>query len=156
MTLSIDALVGGWQLVRWEISYGDGRPSTLPFGPEASGLLVYAPDGSMSKGGRSQLGAESARFAHADARLAAFDSFFSYGGRYRVLEEDGVPYVIHSVTQALNPGLAGTEQKRAMQFGADGTLTLSASDTVPVSGVARLHRLVWKRFARSDASSGQM
>jgi hypothetical protein len=33
-----------------------------------------------------------------------------------------------------------------MDFSADdGTLTLSASDTVPGTGVARHHRLVWRR-----------
>ena len=29
-------LLGTWHLVRWEISYGDGRAPTLPFGAEAS------------------------------------------------------------------------------------------------------------------------
>ena len=42
------ALVGSWHLVRWEVTYGDGRPATLPFGPEATGLIVYGPDGWMN------------------------------------------------------------------------------------------------------------
>ena len=28
-------LLGTWSLVRWEIAYGDGRPSTLPYGADA-------------------------------------------------------------------------------------------------------------------------
>jgi hypothetical protein len=32
-----------------------------------------------------------------------------------------------------------------MQFDADGRLTLSASDTLPGSDVARHHRLTWER-----------
>ena len=34
-------LVGTWHLVRWDISYGDGRAPTLPFGATATGLILY-------------------------------------------------------------------------------------------------------------------
>ena len=148
---NLNPLVGTWHLARWEVTYGDGRPATLPFGPRASGIIVYAPDGwmnaSMSRPDRKPLSAESARFAPAEERLAAFDSFFSYGGRYRISSEGGADYVTHSVTQAHNPSLVGTEQRRRMKFGADGSLTLAADDTVPGTTVARHHRLVWKRAA---------
>jgi hypothetical protein len=142
-------LIGGWHLQHWEITYGDGRKPTLPFGADAGGIIVYAPDGwmnaSISRAGRKPLSSESAKTAPAEQRLAAFDSFFSYGGRYRLLREGGLDYVIHSVTQSVNPNLVGTEQKRRMEFGADGSLTLSAADHVPGTQVTRLHRLTWKR-----------
>ena len=142
-------LVGGWHLQHWEITYGDGRKPTLPFGAGAGGIIVYAPDGwmnaSISRAGRKPLGSESAKTAPAEERLAAFDSFFSYGGRYRLMREEGLDYVVHSVTQSVNPNLVGTEQKRRMEFGADGSLTLSAADQVPGTQVTRLHRLTWKR-----------
>ena len=143
-------LLGGWHLQQWEITYGDGRKPTLPFGPGASGIIVYAPDGwmnaSISRAGRAPLSSESAKTAPVEERLAAFDSFFSYGGRYRLLRENGIDYVIHSVTQSVNPSLVGTEQKRRMDFGADGSLTLSAGDHVPGTQVSRTHRLTWKRM----------
>lgn len=142
-------LLGSWHLQRWEITYGDGRAPTLPFGPDAGGIIVYAPDGwmnaSIARAGRSPLSSASAKTAPAAERLAAFDSFFSYGGRYRLLREDGADYVVHSVTQSVNPGLVGTEQKRRMTFEADGSLVLSASDVLPGSAIARLHRLSWRR-----------
>ena len=138
-------LIGGWRLVRWEITYDDGRPPTNPLGPDATGLIAYTPDGwmnaSMARAGRKPLSSESARTAPAEERLAAFDSFFSYGGRYRI-EGD---HVVHAVTISHNPNLVGTEQRRKMEFGADGTLTLTATDTVPASQVIRQHRLIWKR-----------
>ena len=138
-------LAGGWRLVRWETTYDDGRASTYPFGPDATGIIVYSHDGcmnaSISRAGRTPLSSESARTAPAAERLAAYDSFFSYGGRYRI---DG-DHVIHSVTQSQNPGMVGTEQRRLMEFADDGSLTLSASDTVPASHVKRHHRLIWKR-----------
>ena len=97
----------------------------------------------MARAGRKPLSSESARTAPVEERLAAFDSFFSYGGRYRI-EGD---HVVHAVTISHNPNLVGTEQRRKMEFGADGTLTLSATDTVPSSQVIRRHRLIWKRNA---------
>ncbi|MBL8382982.1 MAG: lipocalin-like domain-containing protein [Burkholderiales bacterium] len=138
-------LIGAWHLVRWETTYGDGRPAHYALGKDATGLIAYTPDGwmnaSMARAGRAPLSSESARTAPEKERLAAFDSFFSYGGRYRI-EGD---HVIHSVTIAHNPNMVGTEQRRLMTFGADGTLTLSAEDTVPGSTVTRHHRLIWKR-----------
>lgn len=38
-------LQGTWHLLRREIACSDERPSTLPFGPDAFGLIVYADDG---------------------------------------------------------------------------------------------------------------
>ena len=41
-------LLGVWNLVRWEITYDDGRPTTYPFGPDATGLIQYTHDGGMA------------------------------------------------------------------------------------------------------------
>ena len=144
-------LLGTWHLVRWEIAYGDGRAPTLPFGPDATGLICYTHDGTMNaciaRGGRPRLSSESVRSAPESERLAAFESFFQYAGPYRIRTQDGRRQVVHSVTHALNPNFVGTEQVRDMDFDAQGTLTLSASDTVPGTAVARHHRLRWRRGA---------
>lgn len=143
-------LLGTWQLVRWDIRYGDGRPATLPFGPDASGLILYSHDGTMSaciaRGARKPLSSDSVRSAPEAERLAAFESFFQYAGPYAVRRgPDRRQQVVHTVTHALNPNFVGTEQVRNMDFAADGTLTLSASDTVPGTTVERHHRLIWRR-----------
>ena len=142
-------LLGTWHLVRWDIRYDDGRPPTLPFGDGATGLIVYAADGSMSaciaRAGRGRLSSDSVRSAPESERLAAFESYFQYAGPYAIRIADGRQQVVHSVTQSLNPNFVGTQQVRDMAFGADGQLTLSASDTVPGTSVARHHRLVWSR-----------
>lgn len=153
-TASTDAqpnpLQGTWQLVRWEIAYGDGRPATLPFGEKASGLITYSHDGTMSaciaRAGRKPLSSDSVRSAPETERLAAFESYFQYAGPYAVRRgPDGRQQVVHSVTHALNPNFVGTTQVRNMDFASDGTLTLSASDAVPGTTVARHHRLIWRR-----------
>lgn len=145
-------LLGTWHLVRWDIRYGDGRAPTLPYGEEATGLILYTADGHMStcigRAGRPPLSSVSVRSAPQAQRLAAFESWFQYAGPYSLRQrDDGGLQVVHSVTHALNPNFVGTEQVRDVQLDADGTLTLSASDVVPGTSVARHHRLRWRRTA---------
>ena len=149
-------LLGTWHLVRWDITYSDGRPATLPFGADATGLICYTHDGTMNaciaSANRPRLSSESMRSAPTAERLAAFETFFQYAGRYHLQTKDGQPQVVHCVTHSLNPNFVGSEQVRNMHFSPDGQLTLSASDTLPGSTVARHHRLLWQR---GDASMDQ-
>ena len=142
-------LLGTWQLLRWEITYSDERAPSLPFGAEATGLILYANDGWMNaciaRGGRTRLSSESVRSAPEGECLAAFESFFQYAGRYEIRTAHGQQQVVHSVTHSLNPNFVGTQQVRNMTFTPDGGLTLSASDAVPGTEVARHHRLIWAR-----------
>ena len=145
-------LVGAWQLERWEIAYGDGTAS-LPFGPDAAGLLLYTADGWMSASimtaGRARLSRANPRAAPEAERAAAFDGYFSYCGRWRMDGES----VQHDVTIALNPAFVGVPQVRAVLL-QDRTLTLSAEEAGP--GGIRVHRLRWRRpgiLPRGDHSS---
>ncbi len=142
-------LLGTWHLRRWEIAYSDGRAPTLPFGPDASGLIQYTADGGMSaciaRAARPPLSAESMRKLPTAEAVAAFESYFQYAGRYTLRTHAGQTQVVHQVTMSLNPNFVGSEQVRDMHFDAEGRLTLSASDTLPGSDVARHHRLTWER-----------
>ena len=148
-------LAGTWQLVRWEITYSDGRQPTLPFGAEATGLIHYTGDGWMSasiaRAGRPALSSESVRSAPEAERLSAFESYFQYAGPYNIRTQDGRQQVTHSVTHALNPNFVGSKQVRNMDFSDDGGLTLSASDKLPGTSVDRHHRLIWTRAQRPQA-----
>jgi Lipocalin-like domain len=153
VAISADAdgnpVLGTWYLVGWEISYGDGRPPSLPYGADPSGLLCYTHDGTMAhciaRAGRPPLSSSSMRGAPPAERLAAFESFSHYAGPYEIRGEPGRQQVVHTVTHSLNPNFVGTQQIRDMTFTAEGHLVLSASDTMPGTGVARLHRLTWSR-----------
>lgn len=151
-TAASNPLLGTWHLVRWEIAYGDGRRSSFPYGEAATGMILYTHDGHMSaciaRPGRTRLSSDSVRSAPEAERLAAFESYFQYAGRYAVRGTPGQQQVVHSVTQSLNPNFVGTEQVRDMHFDAQGDLTLSASDTVPGTSMARHHRLTWARTPR--------
>jgi hypothetical protein len=153
MSEVVNVLLGTWHLLRWEITYGDRRPVTLPYGDSATGLIQYTTDGGMSasiaRGGRQRLSSESVRHAPEAERLAAFESYFQYAGRYQVRMTGGQQQVVHSVTHSLNPNFVGTQQVRNMDFSTDGDLTLSAADVVPGTPVARHHRLIWTRKALS-------
>ena len=152
MSAAVDGdnpLLGTWHLVRWQITYGDGRAPTLPYGADATGMICYTGDGNMSaciaRTGRAPLSSASVRSAPVAERLAAFESFFQYAGPYTIQGETGRQQVVHTVTHSLNPNFVGTRQVRNMAFGADGNLTLSASDTLPGTQITRHHSLVWRR-----------
>ena len=143
------SLQGVWHLQRWEISYDDGRASTYPFGPDATGLIQYTHDGGMAaciaRKERPRLSSDSVRSASPAEQIAAFESFFQYAGTYDTRLLDGRPQVIHHVTHSLNPNFVGSQQIRNVALATDGTLTLSASDPVPGSNSLRHHRLIWRR-----------
>jgi len=145
------ALPGAWELVRWEISYSDGRAASFPYGPEATGLLLYTADGHMSAGisraARPRFHSASTRHVSAERKCAAFDSHFHYQGRYRV--SGGC--VLHEVTQALNPDFPGSSQVRKAELDGD-SLVLSAEEQLPGAraAVTRTHRLCWRRAQRGD------
>lgn len=147
-------LHGSWQLERWEIAYSDGRPHTLPFGPDATGLIVYTQDGCMSaciaRASRAVLSGQSTRTVPAHEQAAAFESYFHYAGRYHTRHHEGRIQVVHEVSHALNPNFVGTQQVRDMVLEDSDRLTLSASDPLPGKPeVMRHHRLIWRRKGRS-------
>jgi hypothetical protein len=130
-------LTGAWHLVRWEIA-AHGRLSQ-PFGPGATGMLLYTADGHMqaviAAAGRAPLSAPVPRQAPQAERAAAFDSYFHYAGSYALIAG---PRVVHRVTHALNPAFVGTEQVRDIDLSGD-VLTLSAREG------PRHHRIIWRR-----------
>ncbi len=141
---SLDArqLLGTWYLARWEIEYADGRV-TLPFGDDAVGMLLYAPDGGMSatmcRRVRTALDAAVPAHASLATRAAIVEEYLAYGGTWQL---DG-NVVVHRVTYSANPVLIGTEQRREARI-ESGELALIARES---GAVARVHRIRWRRSA---------
>jgi hypothetical protein len=144
-----ERIVGAWQLVRWEVIYG-GEKRTLPFGPDAVGLLTYTADGAMSAcimaADRAPFSAPNPRDTPPEERARAYDGYFSYAGTWRIAGRR----VLHDVTIALNPAMVGTTQVRDARLRGR-QLELSALETV--RGVTRFHRLLWRR-PRASRRSG--
>lgn len=149
MAIAAEDLLGTWSLVTWDIQYSDQRPVTYPYGADAQGMLVYAPDQHLSvvicSAGRPRLATESVRKAPVEQKVGAFETYFSYAGSWE-LRDDAV---VHRLAFALNPNFIGTDQVRQLLLEGD-RLTLSTTDDV--KGVERRHRLVWKRAGMAPRS----
>lgn len=85
-----DALPGTWRLRSWRIH--DDRTADgarAPFGDDATGVLVYTADGTMSalitKSGRAPFSG-SPRGSDAQSRAEAFDGAFAYAGRAAMMK----------------------------------------------------------------------
>lgn len=120
-----------------------GGTEREPFGADARGLLMYGADGSMSavlsRADRRPLGVErleTARHAPDAHRIAAFDSYLSYAGRWRVEGSE----VVHTVELSLVPDTVGLEQRRAFALDGD-TLRL----TYTVGRTPHIYELTWTR-----------
>ncbi len=139
-------LVGTWRLVRFEVHRSGGQPPILPFGEGAEGLLIYGADGWMSAvlahGEREELSTrrlESAGKAPDREKAAAFETYLSYAGRWRIDGDE----VVHSVEHALVPNIEGTELRRAWQL--DGDRLVLSYQMVGRRGLPRRYELVWER-----------
>ena len=135
-------LVGAWKLVRWEISYSDNRPVSLPFGEDAEGMITYTPNGYMSavlhRGKRGPVSTQYVLQAPAEEKAELFASFMYYGGPFRIEGED----VIHTVAHALNPDLVGMDQLRHVKVDGD-YLILTGVENIAAAGLTRFHEVKW-------------
>jgi hypothetical protein len=138
------ALVGSWRLVRWEIAYpASGRVST-PFGIDATGLIVYAPDGFMSVVLRRRERLADRRAGAPDLsehdQAFCFSTYMHYAGRWHVEGEE----VVHAIEHALHPDLVGTRQRRRVELHGD-ELELRGDERFDTTGAVRAHRVSWRR-----------
>jgi hypothetical protein len=143
LTMSADLFIGAWRLLSLEARTSTGDLS-YPFGKDAAGYLLYTREGYMSA---SIMQAHRAHFASPDAlqasteeKLAAFDTYSSYSGRYEVRGQT----VIHHVEVSSFPNWTGKAQERLFAFSAD-RLTLSAPP-MRIGGVEQNLVAIWQRL----------
>lgn len=140
------SLIGAWQLIGWTIEYPATGRTTIPFGADAQGLLLYTADGCMSaamqRAGRERLPDEVLdRVSDAD-KARAFAAILQYCGRWQVVGNE----VYHDIEIAVNPNLLGTRQVRGVVIDGD-TLTLTAHEPLSDTASVRIHRVCWRRVA---------
>jgi hypothetical protein len=141
--MSADRFIGAWRLLSLEARTSTGDVS-YPYGQDAAGYLLYSREGYMSA---SVMRARRANFALPDAlaapaveKLAAFDTYSSYSGRYEVRGQK----IIHHVEISLFPNWTGTEQERFFTFSGD-QLTLTAPP-MQIGGVEVTLVATWQRL----------
>lgn len=138
-----DEVVGAWELVSFTAEYPE-RPGILyPLGADATGIIMYTPDGYMSAQIMRRNRADYDLFGH-DGHLgnaaAAATGYLAYSGPYTA--DEATRTLHHDVEVSLLPSWLNTIQIREATFDGD-QLTLAAEDTLP-SGQIR-SALVWKR-----------
>jgi hypothetical protein len=136
-------LLGTWRLVSTETRSVSGR---VWQDLSDDGYLLYTTDGYMSvvltAGPRARFGADNFRSGSAEEKIRAFDSYFTYGGRYSV-EAD---IVTHHIEFSLFPNWVGTDQIRRFVLSSEsGTLTLSNVNPLVIQGEEAYTRLTWRR-----------
>ena len=146
--ISKQDLIGSWQLESWTIGYSDREDFTYPYGESPQGLLIYSEDGWMSAAINSTERSlfppdTSPRSLPEEPLAAAYNSYFHYAGRYRVIDGD----IVHYVTQSLYPNFPGSQQLRHAELDGN-TLVLSGKDTI--AGVTRFHSLVWHQVPADE------
>lgn len=144
--MSDDRFLGSWKLVSWRISTEDSG-WRYPLGPDAKGLIVYAPDGYMFA---ALMAADRPDFLGSDPLagsayecLSAMRTYHTYCGRYR-LKEDRVE---HSVEMCLCPSLLGTVQIRYFRF--DGDDLILTTPPLTRAGTTGTAELIWRRAAKN-------
>lgn len=136
-------LLGAWLLQRWQIAYPGRVTAVLPFGADASGLLVYvaAPDSERSSTYLGWMSATMSRAQRTPLANAAHGEYLTYGGRWWVEGQR----VHHQVLWSMNPQLLGTVQLRDASF-VDEQLQLTAFEVDPSNpSRGRTHLIKWRR-----------
>lgn len=138
-----ERLTGAWSLVKWTVSFDDGRPPVQPFGAGATGRILYTPP----QNGEGIMNAILMAAGHPEMPLkdgAAWANILSrymhYSGRWRI-EGDAA---VHAVDYAVDPSLIGRDLVRKVTFEGD-ELILSGADKSPRTGGVIHHEVRWCR-----------
>jgi Lipocalin-like domain len=136
---ALKGLIGAWRLVSFQVR-GPADAIRYPFGPDATGLLIYTANGLMAgqvmRRGRVAFAAATITGGTSDELAEAATGYIAYAGTYSVDEATSV--VTHHVTMSLFPNLIGTDQRRGVMLDGD-RLELSAGEN------GRVMVLEWER-----------
>ncbi len=134
--------LGTWRIVSWENEDESGNIG-YPVGNDPEGFLHYADDGRMlvqiAASGRARMSTGELFGGGVEERAAAFATYVSYGGPWRV--RDG--RMVHTLEIASVSNWTGSEQIRDFEFLDDGSLRLSAE--MQFAGRTVMARVHWRR-----------
>jgi hypothetical protein len=139
-----EQLLGTWTLVSWTQAVGDVEEPGL-MGRDAVGQIMFAPDGHMCfnamRRTRSKHGGQGPPAATTEEKVAAYDSYIGYCGRYDVNEEERS--VVFRLELSSYPNWTGTMQKRFAEV--TGTRLRINTPPIPVRGKQMVSTVVWER-----------
>ncbi|MGX7091543.1 lipocalin-like domain-containing protein [Hutsoniella sourekii] len=114
-----DKLIGTWRLVSYQTEE-DGQ-IVYPFGEDATGFIMYNPDGYMSaqlqKQGRPAYESGDIHTGSQEEMAAAAHGYLAYSGRFEV--DEAKNQVTHYMDVSMNPTWQGQSQPRIGQIDGD-------------------------------------
>ena len=134
-----EALIGAWELKEYSIPDTVNKGEKYyPLGKDASGFILYTPDGyvsaQMMASGRPVYASGRLHSGTIDEMAQAAKGYMAYSGRYEIDEETKT--LTHHMDVSMNPTWLGQAQLRFVKLEGDTiTITSSANNAV----------LVWKR-----------
>jgi Lipocalin-like domain len=148
-----EQLVGAWELVSYEARCDNDERTVHPLGDDASGYVMYTPDGHVSvqimRPGRPPYQVAGPGDGTAAERAEAADGYLAYSGSYRV--DDSV--VIHEIDVSLLPNWVGESLRRKVTL--DGRrLELTTITPILIDGRPHTAVLIWDRAETSDERNG--
>ncbi|HEU5327080.1 MAG TPA: lipocalin-like domain-containing protein [Thermomicrobiales bacterium] len=140
MTAPANPLLGAWQLVSMAYLDEAGNVLGYPYGEQASGYIMYAPDGHMAVliTSADRRGSDDQR----EQAAATAETCLAYAGPYDYQGDR----VIHHLRVSLDPDEAGAERIRFIALDGD-RLTLT-SPPAPWRDGTRTTRIIWERVSR--------
>jgi hypothetical protein len=140
--MASNPLVGTWRLISWENRSVDGGIS-YPLGKDATGYIMYNPDGYMfvaiMRPDRAKFAAGDLLTGSTQEKAHAAETYVSYCGRYEFQGDT----VVHHVDMSLFPNWVGVDQERVVEVRGD-RVTLSTRPML-LGGLQRSAYLIWER-----------
>jgi hypothetical protein len=138
---------GAWKLVSWVFVDDETGKESYPFGPDATGIIMYTGDGYMSAQimtpGRAEYDLPDFDGGTQAQAAGAASGYLAYSGPYEVDEE--ASELRHHLDVSLLPNWLNSVQLRHAVLDGD-RLTLSAE----LPGTTLRTTLVWRRPAKPD------
>ncbi|HYZ54992.1 MAG TPA: lipocalin-like domain-containing protein [Streptosporangiaceae bacterium] len=140
-----DRLIGAWRLVSFHTISDDGTPPIYPLGKDATGYIIYTPDGYMSaqimQHGRSRYEAAWISEGTDSESAQAARGYLAYSGPYHI-ENDSV--IVHQAEVSLFPNWIGEPlSRKAVPDGRH--LELTTTSPVLFDGKLLNSVLIWER-----------
>lgn len=149
-----EQLVGAWELVSYEARSDNDERTVHPLGDDASGYVMYSPDGHVSvqimRPGRQPYQVAGPGEGTVAELAEAAGGYLAYSGSYHVVDNS---VVVHEIDVSLLPNWVGESLRRKVTL--DGRrLELTTITPILIDGRPHTAVLIWDRAETSDARNG--
>ncbi len=136
----LQKFLGTWKLIVIETRDENGE---LVRRGKRTGYLIYSADGYMSvafmKEGRPFFTSGDIRGGTFDEKIAAFEGYISYCGKFKIIEKT----VIHQIEVSLFPNWVGISQERLYNF--EGRRLTLSTPLMKVGGKKLSTHVIWEK-----------